>query len=1342
MARTALSPQRSVLVLAAMLFALWFWVNFARVTGDPNGILRFTLGFLFSALILLRPKPEAPDLVISDRLVLPAGVGGAALVILAIVFDVRQFEWLGLLLLLFSCMRWSLPARFGGDIARALIILYWVHPLPGQLFGPLELAMQRLSVIGAGALLHTVNVRVWADGLLLHTGFRSFMVPEECSGMRTAVTVLLCGVGVGMLLRLKAAEIVGVAAAGLAQVLVLNIVRVFVMVKVGANMPQEWATNFLHDSLGVLLVVSVVAIHFEASFWKRWRTDARLRQRASRAGDQEPRDRASRIPRFWTVLSRSAAAATVIAVAAVAVAAVAYKLRPSHRVEMIRAAAEELLLTNPEAAERAIQAALRLTPDNAALKQDRLNVLVQRRKFTEALVEIRRIPPDKRTMDDRVVEAQALGGLGETARALQVISDLPEDTRNWPTVAMILAELGAASDQADVVEANVTKAAQSYLLQERVRALFPYMAARHKWRAIWKSDGVTPYRQPLHAAISFAAGLRMNDRSGAAEALRRGIKSWPREPLFLNAMLTMAMLRQGPEWEALFAETFKASLRQTDVEDLTRIIDSAFALNRPDLAWLAYCRIQSKAPEDLALPLVPARFADSWFLMRRQALNLKADTDTDTINLSSFCRLTRNLSPWRGIWSRMPHGHEIAQDGSTDIRRRYVDESLAKLRKAEETGTLTPRMDMAYPMVLEMAGRIDDALERVSKLAARYPGKRREILQEQVGLYEKTQAWPSAYEALHEVQREDDELDMAAGLRMVNCLLHLQMGVYAMTIAERFQRDLPDSDQVRSAISAIWDFYGFKEEALFLTSRLPDVERAPVMARLLFETQRYRAAAQMAKAAGGVKLPSTDGRPQTLFLPPAEWTVAWQGPTNRTAVQAQYERNRLPGPEAGVPSPFLTNLYAIRRQWLAGKAEGASSELARWTSIGRNSYEQAVALNELTMLLAGAGRVNEARGAAARAAELCPHSSMLHRILIALTGGRKDVVESARTLCPQDSEVWLAHLVAKTRADGAGTWADREIGGAIAGTRFSPGTMVRAGDFLLRNGMTNAACLAASNSIANGRGMLPAYMLGLRCALAVRDNKWALSCAQAGAGEADEPWPFYRVIVGIKTAERSLDQDLVSALESLSQRYPNENQWAEQLGDVYFSKGQRERAVAVLDAAVQKGGADVHLRTLLLAAEAARLEGKSDKALRILETAYAKYPNELSVLNNLVYCLAQEPRTTPRAIQLVDRLVTIGSNSFAALDTAAVVFLRSGAPSKAEQYMTRALKLARQGDYAWAEMNINAAEIQFSLGRYEEARRTLERIQRDATRSALADLRARDLIRRVDEQSGTLRRLW
>jgi len=125
-------------------------------------------------------------------------------------------------------------------------------------------------------------------------------------------------------------------------------------------------------------------------------------------------------------------------------------------------------------------------------------------------------------------------------------------------------------------------------------------------------------------------------------------------------------------------------------------------------------------------------------------------------------------------------------------------------------------------------------------------------------------------------------------------------------------------------------------------------------------------------------------------------------------------------------------------------------------------------------------------------------------------------------------------------------------------------------------------------------------------------------------------------------------------------------------------------------------------------------------------------PDRLSVLNNLVYMLAQNPQTLARARALMPRLLEIGSESFAVMDTAATVYLRSGDLDNAKVWMDKATAALKVDSYSANEVRLNAAELQMRRGEYDAAREAVETLRKDASRSDFVDQKARSLLREMN----------
>jgi len=246
------------------------------------------------------------------------------------------------------------------------------------------------------------------------------------------------------------------------------------------------------------------------------------------------------------------------------------------------------------------------------------------------------------------------------------------------------------------------------------------------------------------------------------------------------------------------------------------------------------------------------------------------------------------------------------------------------------------------------------------------------------------------------------------------------------------------------------------------------------------------------------------------------------------------------------------------------------------------------------------------------------------------------------------------------------------------------------------------------------------------------DARWAEACAINGIENAQDPTPFYKTLVDIKAARRQVDNDLLAALEYLQDKVDAEPRWAETLGRVYFQKGDMRRALSIFGSVMEGNTKGVSIQTLVLAAEAARRDAKVGRAVKILEAAYAMQPDRLSVLNNLVYLLAQNPQTLPRARALMPKLLEIGSESFAVMDTAATVYLRSGDLDNAKVWMDKATAALKVDSYSANEVRLNAAELQMRRGEYDAAREAVETLRKDASRSDFVDQKARSLLREMN----------
>ena len=1327
------TARKTVLFAAVALFAVWLIANLGFLVGDDDGIIRFTLGTLFSVLLLLRWKEKENVWRAPSWLTLGSVALGTVLVLVGKIVPIHQFEWLGLIFLLYGALRWSLPDRCGKDLLLALFILYWIHPLPAQVFSAFQVSMQKLSVGGSEWVLHCFNERVWADGMVLYAGQRVFGVPESCSGMRTAVTVLLCTLGVGMLFRFRWYEILTFLVLGIVQVLILNIVRITSMIVLAPRMPPEWGSTFLHDTLGVFLLVTMVLVQVEASSWKVWSDRRRRIKRGIRSGELEIPDRASPLPMFWRLILRWTLPALLVVVLLLGSALAVYKRRPWHRSMMVRGVVDELINYDLETAEAAVLAAMELTPLVDELKSRHFRILVLRGKHEEALAALADMPRDLGA-HLTILKSWCLMGTGRETEAIELLNGLPERWRDQPGVAIVKAEYAAMQDEPAQASHYVLVASRMRMLINRVRRLYPYLAARKQWDAIAGSDADVPYREFIYARAAVDACMRSGKMAAAATTLRNVLKQWPNEPELLRFLAAVAASFPDSAWEERFAESLTANLDTLSPDEISAAIHYSFRMKRPDLAWMAYAKLQATDPTDPSLSLAVAQYGASWFTFRRRDLGLESAGGLDTIDLRVLCALTRDVPLFRRLWRRVPLSAELGVTDTGATRARYLERAINELERRDRDGTISVRMLMAYPSALAIAGRYDEAHAKLGEIARLHPERKQDALARRIELYSQQEEWENVYESFWEYRAAAGTPDIEAVLQMVNASLNINLGVCALGLAERSKADFPGSPEPELAIAGIWDMFGFKDHALHILRKTVKDEGSPTYVRLLYETGRFQEAEQASRALSFPMMNQPSAAGQLLVAPSAEVTLRrrWDAPLSAerlAAAAAEYEKRAK-----AATSPFVAALSRISAAWHRAPEDPAANDPELWTAIARYPEEKAAALHRLCVLHARQLQFEQAVRAAELALEHMPASPVLWRLLVALTEGEPDVVDRAVAARPDDPEIWLASLAVHKGTDADPAIVLAEMEDVVANSRFPPEALVRAGDLLLRRKLIAAATVLAEDVVANSSGYIPAYVLGLRCALAAGDQHRALACALEATERALDPSPFYKVIVDLKSAGQSTDADMLAALEYLSKRFPARTALSEQLGHAYFQKGDIKRVLTVLGPAMKEHYGDLRVESLMLAAEAARLTGDDAQAIRILEKAYGLHPDNLEILNNLVYYLAQNSATLPRSLALLPALVEIKDSSFSTLDTIATVYLKSGDLVMAEKYMDLALKSLDSSGYSPQEVSLNAAELLFRKGDYEGARRLCGEIRKDSDRSEVVDRGVRALLAQIERK--------
>jgi exosortase/archaeosortase family protein len=1319
-----------VLLGVTAAYSLWVVANAADIGATENGILQVVLASVFAVTLVLRWKPEGVG-VRRPWAMAAAAAAGFPLFWVGLRFHVHQFEWIGLLLLFYAGLSWAMRPDAERDVRLAMFVLYWAHPVPAQVEGALQLAMQWLSIGGAERVLQALNVRAWADGLVLQVGAIPYGVPEACSGLKTAVTVALCLLGTGILLRFSWWTIGLFLLLGLAQVLVLNIIRIAGTVWWAPRMSPEWGQKFLHDTLGILLLVCIVLAMLEAWWW-RFRSDKKtILEEGIRNGALERPERATIMPRFWVVAGRWWLRVLAAVLLLLVTAGFIYKQRPSHRAAMITGVVDNIIDSNPEAASRALAEATRLTPDERGLYTRKLHVLVAMGRFEEALRYADGLKPPLLPFET-VLKSRALMAVGRGEDAMKLLDSMPAGFADAPPVAMLRAEYAAVRNEPEKAARMAVLASRSVREIHRVRALFPFLAAHEQWRAIAAADMAVPYRRIGEAVISIQSGLRVNDLSVSSRAMRQAIKQWPNDILLLAGLAELTAKQPGSEWEDIFAASLHANLAKLKPDELARYLDLSAEISRPDLMWMTYVRLSSIDPSDPAVFLAPSQYGGIWFSFRRHRLGIHSPTSDLRIDLRGLCKATRRVEPFRSLWNRVPLVDELSADQTSSFRDASLRRALDELDARERKGTITRRMRLSHPLALALGGRYQEAHRKLDEIEKIEPALRSHVALLHAILYDQQDRWEEAYESVARFERLGGLPSLTAEMIRVNALVRMNLAVAALEAVRRAGILFPNTPQTYMAEAGIWSLFGAPDQALAALGGVGDERGMELAVNLLRETGRYAAANRLARGLGMPEDPKRDPARQPLVLEPAERACGRRFPARLTKEETAQEIARFEKGIAATASPFLREVGRLELACLRDGFSRATTAPELWRSAGHNPLESMAALHRLTVLLAREGRFDEARDAVRQAIGIAPESPILHRLNIAVSQHAQDAVEAAIKACPRDPETWLAWLVGRFNREGGRGWVDDAIRDA-ARRGIPPTAVVRAGDFLFRKRHLDGATLAAGEAMARAEGLIAAYALGVKCALAHKDAKMAINCAQRAIEHAADPVPFFRVVVIVKSATQATDADMVAALEYLRTKFPKETAWSEGLGTIYFERSDTRRSMRIFGQLLGDNMKQMRVRSLLLAAESARVEGESGRSVDILQAARELYPGEVSVLNNLVYTLSSSEGGAAHAAEFLQRLLQVGGERFEVQDTAAMVYLRLGRMADAQRHIEEALSRCDERAYAAPEVHLNAAEVYLRMGKLDKAKEQVGVVLKKADRTSYLDRRATDLLRRIGE---------
>ncbi len=1228
------------------------------VADEPGGLIRAILGTAFCLLILYRsqaPREAEADsdedsAARSTRMATVMAVVSSLAVVGGLILHIRQVEWLGMLMLTYAAGLIALPRWQSKTLARALFVLYWINPLPGQIEGAARLTMQRLSTSGAEWLLHIVNLPAWADGLVLQTAATVVEIPQACSGMRTAITVLMCALGIALVFGFKRREMTLFALLGVAQGLIMNAARIALVAKLSGEAEAANVKQMIHDSTGILMIAAVLLLQTEAAVWHRLLRRQWLRYRQRK-----------REGRRWCGTAVNVAYRLLgfgfVALLIACVAYAGYKRRPSHRAAMIVGVIENAGADDLESAQRAAMRAIEICPEHEAANLALVRILLARGKHTEALNHLDTSRLEAGSLEAIVLRAATLAESDRLDEAARLLSRLPPDQRQHPIIAMTLAQIALRNDNLSAVKPNLQLASRDRFLAARVRACFPYLAARGQWQTIVDSDPAVPHHDAALLRTALTAHLLLCRFNEAHALMAENRTLWETDPSFLQPLATLAMRSGNDTWREVFAQTLSGTIDQLSAEQLIEHAETCLKMELYTVAWEAILCVQKRDSEHPGPFLLAAVLPREW------------------------AKLPTFMSP------SVPQQN----DDRTMTREELLNTCLTRIAAKSAAGQIPRPMAMMRVRVYAMLGQYDDAQHELDRIEKDYAGENGDLVPRRAGLYYAQQRWDRAYELLRQTDAATATLDLPTREMLVRSALQLGLGLPALIYAEDSAVRLPTEARTAALLAQVWSRFGFHEDALFILDPDGKAPPSPGLAVLLEKTGRIIEADTMRRRLGIDEQRKAERLNPSGKVPPAERVMQWvapPAPTKTEPIVASF-RNHA---ERTV-SPYVKRLHEQTAAWYAAsKPPDPTTALKQWAAFGRDPLERAAALDRLARLQTEAGDKMAALGTVERAIEILPGAALLWRMRVALTGGDEAVVLEASDSCPNDPVLWLARLVNVVRGEAPQDTVDGLVASAVTRGAYSPGTFVRAGNFLLKNGYESAAVVAARHAQDHARGFLPAHSLAMQCAETIGDPVWAMQSALQAADMAIGPTPYLRAFARTAMKHNPDDPALVTALQTLVKTPPNRPQWRERLAAVLFRRGDYRQAQRVLAPLAEPGRYAPSPGMAIVAAESHRRTGAYRAAVGILVRALTRHPESVSLLNNLIFTLQENESTRSKALELLPRLLR-HEPSASLHDTAALVYRRSGMMDEAVEQINNALILLKEDDPSWPVIMFHAFEL-------------------------------------------------
>lgn len=152
----------------------------------------------------------------------------------------------------------------------ALLFLFFIVPIPTFAMQTMIAILQERSAEATATLFGLVGVPVLRDGFVFHLTGMSIEVAEECSGIHSAIALLLTSIVAGQLFLTGAWRKVALAAAVFPIAVMKNGLRIVTLTLLGNYVDERILSSALHRQGGVPFFVLAVSVLFVALWVLRW----------------------------------------------------------------------------------------------------------------------------------------------------------------------------------------------------------------------------------------------------------------------------------------------------------------------------------------------------------------------------------------------------------------------------------------------------------------------------------------------------------------------------------------------------------------------------------------------------------------------------------------------------------------------------------------------------------------------------------------------------------------------------------------------------------------------------------------------------------------------------------------------------------------------------------------------------------------------------------------------------------------------------------------------------------------------------------------------------------------